>query len=383
MTRNYNFTENWDVGPLNIYGTITINGNGFWIDAKGHTRIFYINASDVVLNDIVFKNGNANGDNSTSSNKLQGGAILIEANNCKINNCTFTLNNATQGGAVFIQNNATGTIINHSTFTENNATYGTAIYVNGSSNFLINDTQFNSNVAKRGGAVIVQGATGNIANSSFISNEARFDDCAGISITESNHVTVSNVTFSGNTADIYVGQSEDVLLYNLTISNSGTASSSPIYINSNVTIIDLDMSNWNSENAIIFYSGNSTVSDSTFDGSNPILIGSGAEVHLTGVNNTNNNGDYSVDNSGKLYLKDNNFTNVINNHGNIETNTTIRILDNQTIVLADGENFKLNITMFDDNGNIIKDSRLKLYSNTIEVAKTFNNDGYYYSAEKQ
>jgi hypothetical protein len=65
------------------------------------------------------------------------------------------------------------------------------------------------------------------------------------------------------------------------------------------------------------------------------------EVHLNSVNNTNNDGSYSVYNLGKLYLDGNNFTNVINNLGTIETNTTIKILDNQTIVLANGTTFKL------------------------------------------
>ena len=58
---------------MNITSTLTINGNGYSLDALGRCRIFDIFAPNVVLNNIRFINGNANGVNGTGEDK--GGAI--------------------------------------------------------------------------------------------------------------------------------------------------------------------------------------------------------------------------------------------------------------------------------------------------------------------
>ena len=116
MTQDYKYNNEFNLtAGILISKDITINGNGHTIDGMGKSRIFIINYGDlskqykVTLNNIKFKNGNAN---------IYGGAILNFAD-LTINKCSFTNNNAgTAGGAV----NSLGALtLKNSVFNKNSA----------------------------------------------------------------------------------------------------------------------------------------------------------------------------------------------------------------------------------------------------------------------
>lgn len=104
----YNKILNFNEGIF-INRSVTINGLEHLIDANHSSRIFYINADNIVLKNIIFKNGCSD----------IGGAIYCNASNITIINCTF-INNWVfnfEGGAA-ITYKYDGTIIN-STFNDN------------------------------------------------------------------------------------------------------------------------------------------------------------------------------------------------------------------------------------------------------------------------
>ena len=77
---------------VNVNKTITINGNGFYLNGNDEARILNITADNVVLSNIKFINGYS----------LVGGAIFVNGTNCSIDNCYFTSNDAYNGGTIFI-----------------------------------------------------------------------------------------------------------------------------------------------------------------------------------------------------------------------------------------------------------------------------------------
>ena len=122
LTRNYTYNQ-WDTmteGVL-IDRNVTINGNGFTIDAKGKSRIFKVTAGSINITDVTFKNGKAD----------NGGAIYFSNAIFNSNiNATYINNTANwDGGANNFQSsvsnsNITGTYNNN---TANNGDGGAKI----------------------------------------------------------------------------------------------------------------------------------------------------------------------------------------------------------------------------------------------------------------
>ena len=115
LYRNYTFTPGFDDNLTNgivIDKALTINGNGYTIDALQKARIFNVNSDNVVLNNITFTNATASG---------SGGAVYFSSSG-SVTNCNFTDNKATgdysQGGAIRM---GFGTVTNCN-FTGNKAT---------------------------------------------------------------------------------------------------------------------------------------------------------------------------------------------------------------------------------------------------------------------
>ena len=129
-------------GGIVVSRDLTIDGQGHTIDLGGKIRFLNVSNSNLVLKNLIIKNGNA-------SSEDNGGAVYIENGNGIFINCTFTGNFAWSGGAVCIYN-GNGSFIN-STFTGNHARYaGGAVSL--SSGSFINST-FTNNTGKCGGAV--------------------------------------------------------------------------------------------------------------------------------------------------------------------------------------------------------------------------------------
>ena len=231
LTRSYEFTAKEDYANIqipddwcmNITKTITINGNGFTINALGYTRIFNITAANVVLNNIKFVNGNASGiyNNAiVNPGKTEaygdgidkGGAIFWAGQYGLINNSIVSDNAAEYGAGIFFNSTASFCKVANSTFSENRADKnGGAIECNATKMNLTN-TIFEHNFAENGSALCREAnATGGFGfNNTFISNHAY---CAGAALAwmKAENISISNYTFIDNTADvsggaIYVGE---------------------------------------------------------------------------------------------------------------------------------------------------------------------------------
>ena len=166
LNQSYKNTEN--SSQITINKSITIDGQGHTIDANHASRVFYINASDVVLKNINFINGrsdyhggalyfepdlNANIVNCTFINCTSpfGGAITLLGSNSHITQCRFNANSADYyGGAVFAMY---GTVnFESNNFTDNWAELGGALYLSQVATYIDNN-RFINNSASNGGAV--------------------------------------------------------------------------------------------------------------------------------------------------------------------------------------------------------------------------------------
>lgn len=182
-------------------GNLTIDGKGHTIDAKGQSRIFYVNSTTVYLKNIKFINGNA----------ANAGAIYGYGDNLRVINCTFINNNATGwGGAIYSYPDSL-TVFANSTFINNNAKYGGAILtVYGYRQYVINCTFDSNHATDYGGAVGVYGVQStterpyddrvDIIGSTFINNKAKYGDA--ISDIRSATLNITNCIILGNTSNL-------------------------------------------------------------------------------------------------------------------------------------------------------------------------------------
>lgn len=151
-------------GEVNINKQITINGNGHSIDASHASRIFMINADNVVLKNLRLLNGNTD---------MWGGAIYCE-HPLTIDNCEFISNHAKyKGGALY-------------SFTE----------------LTVTNTIFSKNSAENGGAVYLESSHALFKNVKFLENQADWSSGALLSLYESN-TTVDGCIFINNYATQY------------------------------------------------------------------------------------------------------------------------------------------------------------------------------------
>ena len=122
LERNYTYNEfDTITGGVRINRPITINGNGFTIDAKGKSRIFHVTAGSINITDVTLKNGKAD----------SGGAIYFKnaISNSNIN-ATYINNTANAqavyydgGGANYFLVSVSGSNIS-GTYINNTATNG-------------------------------------------------------------------------------------------------------------------------------------------------------------------------------------------------------------------------------------------------------------------
>ena len=179
---NYTYTVGTDTitEGISISKNLTINGNGFAIDAQGKSRIFNIDGgTNVLLNNILFTNGFSEGN---------GGAILAYGN-VNIAGSSFINNTGYDGGAVYFSD--AGNVTDCS-FSDNTATgYGSAVRMLSGS---VSNSNFTDNMGDHGA---VNMGSGNVSNSNFVNNTAS-NDGGAVYIFKTGAVT--NCTFTNNTA---------------------------------------------------------------------------------------------------------------------------------------------------------------------------------------
>ena len=214
----YSPTDNVAKSGITIDRPITINGNGRTIDASNSVRIFIVNSSNVILNNINFINGNSTVGGAINANDFDnftvngcnfsnnfvnasGGAILSNANNTKINDCNFDGNHADyNGGAVYLAGKDSE--IDNCNFRLNDAGYGGAVLIRGK-NGLVNNTVFDSNHAKASGGALNAAESGmTVNNTKFINNNATY---GGAVFSSGSRSTIDNSTFDENEATDFGG----------------------------------------------------------------------------------------------------------------------------------------------------------------------------------
>lgn len=207
---------------VKISKSITINGNNHVLDANSKDCIFSLSDGvNVVLKNIVFKNGYLDNGGAISnyyksssltlincnflSNyaKISGGAIYTTGN-LNIEGCTFSSNvvDDDDGGAIYAIGKTT---IRSSIFSDNNVVGSVRNVCNGGAIFLFGDSntidscKFNNNFADDNGGAIYSEGNLNVYNSTFEYNVADDDD--GGAIYADGTLNVENCYFGDNAAN--------------------------------------------------------------------------------------------------------------------------------------------------------------------------------------
>ena len=319
LDKNYSYNPDTDSGlteGIIINKTITINGNGYSINANEQSRIFNLKGSGLViaLNNITFMNGNAN----------NGGAIYHGDENpidITIKNCNFKNNTAlNDGGAIHLKSKGL-IIMENNNFSNNIADFeGGAIYSTGE-NMKISNSNFTANTAKTRGGALSTGKNTKIYNSIFQNNHV---SVYGGAISTGENSNVINSTFINNTAEnsggaINVKQDKKITIADSyfignVATNEGGAikAGSTIIINSNFT----NNKAHNKNGGAVYLGANSKVEKSTF--SNNTANNNGGAVYL-GVNskveksifsnNTANNNGGAIYSINGLNISDSDFNN--------------------------------------------------------------------------
>ncbi len=178
-----------------IVENIIIDGAGFTIDGCNQARIFYIESGKVTIKNITFINGNVS---------YGGGAIIWDASNGQLADCTFINNHADSGGAV--EWSGKKGIISNCMFMNNSAEdVGGAIYLDYNGNCEILDSSFIDNHAGNGGAIYDDACDSiHVSGSNFVNNSA--DDYGGAIMCEDcESIDISDCTFTNNSAGLGSG----------------------------------------------------------------------------------------------------------------------------------------------------------------------------------
>ena len=310
LDRDYTYSIGLDHGQMNIYENLTINGNGHFLDALGYCRIFAISGDNVVLNNILFTNGESDGVDGTLEDHDNGGAIFwFDVDNATVNNCTFTNNNATNAGAILC-GNAGSVYINNTIFTYNTANeYGGAIHLLDNDKATVSGCTFRHNEGNDGGAINCNSSNCRIDDCDFTQNAASY--CGGaIGCYARNSVNVTNSNFINNTADGNGGAIDwycpGGIIDNCNFTDNGAASGGAIgtYDTYGVTISNNKFTrNHADENggAIDGTSSNTSIHDCTFEDNHAANAGAvlwkGADTSLYDCVFTEN---YASNNGGAL-----------------------------------------------------------------------------------
>uniref|UniRef100_UPI0025E9E8A0 right-handed parallel beta-helix repeat-containing protein n=1 Tax=uncultured Methanobrevibacter sp. TaxID=253161 RepID=UPI0025E9E8A0 len=285
LNKDYVATENKMVQIST--NSMTIDGQGHYIDGGMVSRILYIKSgSTVTLKNINFINGFHNFDNvqygaaitvasgakvimenCTVSNCVGSyGAVVWQGNDGVINNSIFYKNNATlDAGALFV--NGSNVNVLNSIFVENTAGRdgGALVYTSGSSNSNVDNCTFQRNNASKGGGAVIDGVSNSVTNSQFLSNHAVFG--GGALIEQGTNNLIDNCIIYNNTAITYAGGAS---INTGTISNSIVESNNAIFgagiyviegLIRNVTFTD----NNGTVGQDIAVINESTISDSSFN----------------------------------------------------------------------------------------------------------------------
>lgn len=190
LTKDYQCEKDFDSNGIIINQSITVDGNGYTLDAQGISRILNVTADNVILKNINFINGNTT---------MKGGAVFFEKSGT-LSDCNFINNTATSdGGAVYFNSSST---VENCNFVNNTATgYGGAVYRYMSGN--ITNCNFTNNTATYSGGAIYSADQVTILNCNFNGNEANSGSALDLWQKEPAKISIiSHSTFLNNKANV-------------------------------------------------------------------------------------------------------------------------------------------------------------------------------------
>ena len=201
LDADYNYDDSFSIQGITINKALTIDGDGHTLNGMGQSHIVYVNASNVVLKNINFINGNAYPIESyydeDEYNYEMGAAIQWQGTNGKLIDCYFENNTCTWDGGAVYWNSPVGTI-DGCTFKANYADYGGALKCEGGENLTLMNSVFKENYANSGGAISWFGKhTGLVKNCIFEKNSA---EMGGAGVIYAFNFTMINSTFKDNSA---------------------------------------------------------------------------------------------------------------------------------------------------------------------------------------
>ena len=424
LNQGYTYNSGFDEGltrGIEITKSITIDGNGYTIDAKGLSNIFYLNDDSnsqiLILKNIIF--ANANGTN--------GAAVYFKGNKIEIINCTFINNTAqSQGDAVYIDGAASNeNEITGSTFI-NNSGANSVVYVNSNAELNLSNSIFIGNYA----AVDVKGNANVFADYNWWGNvdedKTNAPNVDGATVnnwlvlkitadTDTNIATVSlNNLYDGNVVNVYEnyalpsinvdinGINVTVQKSTVTLDNEGkanttlkllkpdavlTASYEGIETNAEIHYVIVDDGSFKALNDIIRFSSENDVIELTHD-----FVYSDSDTITNGIQITKtltlNGNDFTIDAKGKssifnvlasnVVLENINFINGFsqNTGGAIYYEVEILTIDNCTFINNTATSSGGAIYAYVDNymGSV---TNSKFIGNSAPNTGVIYNYGYY------
>ena len=424
LTQNVTMAEGEStnfVNGITISKDITINGNGFTINANNFGRIFNIEAGILTLNNVVLINGKSTRAGGAIYNNEDGGLV--------INNCSFINNTANNGGAIynsgpnftinnsnFINNIGTGysgkggavcnygadnfTVIN-SNFTNNSASYGGAVcnyafyypYFNigGGDNVVISNCIFINNSGSWGGSLFNNlGKNVTINNSTFNNNSGTW---GGVIKNDGENFTISNSTFNNNSGNYggVINNADANLDITGSTFNNNSAHKGGVIVDNDESSITINNSNFTNNQAyeskytinsgkggVVYAQGNVTIYDSLFENNTAVDGGAAYNTGNLTVENTEftKNTPEAIYNDANVDLAITNFTDLQNAIATVDGVLTLT----QNVTMTDDEatNFVNGIAINKDitingNGHVIDAKELGRIFNIGEYTVTLVN----------
>ena len=221
---------------------LIIDGNGHAIDAQGLTRIFYCTGKNIIIKNIILKNGFTK-DYGGAIHNNEGGELTITKST--LNNNTAKLD----GGAIY---NSNGELtITESTLNNNTAQgslFGGGGAINNSGELTITESTLNNNTAQAkygGGGAINNSGELTITESTLNNNTATWD--GGAIHNNEGELTITESTLNNNTSKRDGGAinhgSGELTITESTLQENTTRYGGAIYNGGDLTISESTLNN--------------------------------------------------------------------------------------------------------------------------------------------
>ena len=334
LTKNYQYNLINDKNDLKISKSITIDGNGSYIDGNNAANFFVVSGSNITLKNIIFKNAKSN-QNSISWNGVNGTII----------NCTF-------------ENNCIGS-----------SSYSVISWGNNANNGVIKSSKF-FNGWNNNGFIYFAGACGEIS-------DCHFENCNKTAIRITGDIfTVTNCSFENISATYLYTSGNNGTINNLNLTNfinnalmiygNNIQINNCIFMNNtigdgiNINAKKLTFNNSlfkNNKKSFIHFSDFTTFIDCVFENNTGVSVLSTFATDTRLINNTfkNNKVIFLVSIGKNAFLENNRF--ICNN------------VSNTGLVNIGGNNAKILDCLFLNNSVTDSAGGIYLYGDNCSIEK--------------